>query len=189
MNPIKDKAEHDAYIYDPANPVPTAGGAMLSDRAGIELQNKIEERVDVLVYTSPALSEKMEVTGMIKAVFYVSTDAPSTDFTAKLVDVHPDGSAYNLSDGILRQTYKASDGNAPTKIEIELWPSSNVFFKGHKIRLEVSSSNFPRYDRNPNTGEFIPTATKSKAANQKIFHSEKYPSQLILPIIPGNLPT
>lgn len=189
MNPIKDKAEHDAYIYDPANPVPTAGGAMLSDRAGIELQNKIEERVDVLVYTSPALSEKMEVTGMIKAVFYVSTDAPSTDFTAKLVDVHPDGSAYNLSDGILRQTYKASDGNAPTKIEIELWPSSNVFFKGHKIRLEVSSSNFPRYDRNPNTGEFIPTATKSKAANQKIFHSEKYLSQLILPIIPGNLPT
>ncbi len=185
-NSTEDKAEHDAYIYDPTNPVPTAGGAMLSDRAGIELQNTIEERPDVLVYTTPALSEKMEVTGLIKAVLYVSTDAPSTDFTAKLVDVHPDGFAYNLSDGILRQTYKATDDGIPIKIEIEIWPTSNVFFKGHKIRFEVSSSNFPRYDRNLNTGEFIPTATKSKIANQKIFHSKEYPSQLILPIIPEN---
>lgn len=186
-NLTHDKSEHDAYIYDPANPVPTAGGAMLSDRAGIELQNKIEERSDVLVYTTSALSEKMEVTGPIKAILYVSTDAPSTDFTAKLVDVHPDGSAYNLSDGILRQTYKASNDGTPTKIEIELWPTSNVFFKGHKIRLEISSSNFPRYDRNLNTGEFIPTATKTRIANQIVFHSEKYPSQLILPIISKDL--
>jgi uncharacterized protein len=138
------------------------------------------------VYTTPALSEKMEVTGPIKAVLYVSTDAPSTDFTAKLVDVHLDGSAYNLSDGIVRQTYKATDDGTPTKIEIELWPTSNVFFKGHKIRLEISSSNFPRYDRNLNTGEFIPTATKTRIANQIVSHSEKYPSQLILPVIPEN---
>jgi putative CocE/NonD family hydrolase len=184
ISSTNDKAEHDAYIYDPTNPVPTAGGAMLSNRAGIELQNTIEERPDVLVYTTAALSKKIEVTGPIKAILYVSTDAPSTDFTAKLVDVHPDGLAYNLSDGILRQTYKASNGNAPTKIEIELWPTSNVFLKGHKIRLEVSSSNFPRYDRNLNTGEFIPTATKSKVAKQKIFHTKEYPSQLILPVIP-----
>ena len=186
ISSTNDKAEHDAYIYDPTNPVPTAGGAMLSNRAGIELQNTIEERPDVLVYTTAALSKKIEVTGPIKAILYVSTDAPSTDFTAKLVDVHPDGLAYNLSDGILRQTYKASNGNAPTKIEIELWPTSNVFLKGHKIRLEVSSSNFPRYDRNLNTGEFIPTATKSKVAKQKIFHTKEYPSQLILPVIPEN---
>lgn len=184
ISSTNDKAEYDAYIYDPTNPVPTAGGAMLSSRAGIELQNTIEERKDVLVYTTKALPKKMEVTGPIKAILYVSTDAPSTDFTAKLVDVHPDGAAYNLSDGIVRQTYKASNGNTPTKIEIELWPTSNVFLKGHKIRLEVSSSNFPRYDRNLNTGEFIPTATKSKIASQIIFHSKKYPSQLILPVIP-----
>jgi len=182
INISTDKSEYDTYTYDPSNPVPTAGGAVLDDRSGIKLQNKIEKRQDVLVYTSSALPEDLEVTGPLKAILYVSTNTPSTDFTAKLVDVYPDGLAYNLSDGILRQDYKR-DNTTPTKIEIELWPTSNVFFKGHKIRLEVSSSNFPHYDRNPNTGEFMPTATKTKIANQTIFHSKQYPSQLILPII------
>lgn len=179
------KYSHDRFIYDPAAPVPSAGGAMLSERAGIQKQNTIEMRDDVLVYTTAALQEDIEVTGSLKVLLHVSTDAPSTDFTAKLVDVHPDGSAYNLSDGILRQHYKP---NQPTKIEIELWPTSNVFFKGHKIRLEISSSNFPRYDRNPNTGATIPTATTMRRAHQVVHHSEKHPSYLLLPIIPRDSP-
>ena len=122
----------------------------------------------------------------VRAILYVSTDAPSTDFTAKLVDVHSDGLAYNLCDGILRRDYKPTQNGekAPVKIDIDLWPTSNVFLKGHKIRLEISSSNFPRYDRNTNTGEFIPTATRTVSATQTIFHSAQYSSRLILPIIP-----
>jgi putative CocE/NonD family hydrolase len=126
------------------------------------------------------------VTGPVQAVLYVSTSVPSTDFTAKLVDVHPDGSAYNICDGIIRQNYKqAINGeNNPTRIEIDLWPTSNVFLKGHRIRLEISSSNFPRYDRNTNTGELAPTETKTVSADQTIFHSRQYPSRVILPVIP-----
>jgi putative CocE/NonD family hydrolase len=176
-------SDFDKFVYDPLNPVPTAGGAMLSERAGIELQNGIEERSDVLVYSTRPLRKSMEVTGPVRVILYVSTDAQSTDFSAKLTDVHPDGSSYNLSDGILRRDFYQIKGK-PVKIEIELWPTSNVFFKGHKIRLEISSSNFPRYDRNLNTGEFIPTATRFVIANQKIFHSPEYPSKLVLPVIP-----
>lgn len=174
-------AATDAFVYDPADPVPTAGGAMLTERAGTEKQNAIEARADVLVYTTPVLSDDMEVTGPVKALLHVSTDAPLTDFTAKLLDVHPDGAAYNLSDGIVRQHYQAGK---PTKIEINLWPTSNLFLKGHQIRLEISSSNFPRYDRNPNTGAFIPTAIKMSSARQTVHHSKQYPSYLILPVIP-----
>ena len=176
----------DRYVYDPLHPVPSAGGAVLGPRSGVQLQNTLEERADVLVYSTSPLSEPLEVTGPVQAVLYVSTSVPSTDFTAKLVDVHPDGSAYNICDGIIRQNYKqAINGeNNPTRIEIDLWPTSNVFLKGHRIRLEISSSNFPRYDRNTNTGELAPTATKTVSADQTIFHSRQYPSRLILPIIP-----
>ena len=170
-----------SFTYDPLNPVPTVGGAMLSERAGVKLQNEIEQRPDVLLYSTQPLKQPLEVTGPIRAVLYVATDAPTTDFTAKLVDVHPDGSAYNLSDGILRRDYAVP--NTPTRIEIELWPTSNVFLTGHRIRLEISSSNFPRYDRNLNTGEPGSTAKKGVPAQQTIFHSSEYPSQLILPLI------
>ncbi len=182
----KGEETPDTYVYNPLDPVPSAGGAMLGERSGTQLQNTIELRPDVLVYTTPPLSEPVEVTGPVRAILYVSTDAPSTDFTAKLVDVHPDGLAYNLCDGILRRDYKPTQNGekAPVKIDIDLWPTSNVFLKGHKIRLEISSSNFPRYDRNTNTGEFIPTATRTVSANQAIFHSAQYSSRLILPIIP-----
>lgn len=180
--PEKD-VEPDHYVYYPQNPVPSAGGAMLGTRAGIQIQNEIEKRDDVLVYSTSPLSKPVEVTGPVRAVLYVATDAVSTDFTAKLVDVYPDGTAYNLSDGIIRRSYDPS-GKEPIKVEIEFWPTSNVFFKGHKIRLEVSSSNFPRYDRNPNTGEDATTATKMVSANQTVFHSAKYPSRIVLPIIP-----
>ena len=101
--------------------------------------------------------------------------------------MYPNGNAYNLCDGILRRNYQLikNTEKVPVKIEIDLWPTSNVFMKGHKIRLEISSSNFPRYDRNLNTGEFIPEATKTVTAKQTIFHSDQYPSHLILPIIPN----
>lgn len=174
----------DSYVYDPRNPVPTAGGAMLGFRAGVARQNSIEARSDVLVYTGEPLEEDLEVTGPIQLVLYVSTTAPSTDFAAKLVDVRPDGSAYNVSDGILRHGFGPSERKRPTEIHIQLWPTSTVIFKGHRVRLEVSSSNYPRFDRNPNTGRPIATETEPVPATQTVYHGPRTPSRVILPVIP-----
>jgi uncharacterized protein len=175
----------DAYQYDPRNPVPTRGGAMLGNRAGIAMQNDVEGRPDVLVYTSEALDHDLEVTGPISAVLHINTDAVNTDFTVKLTDVHPDGKAYNISDGILRRAYpQPASSAAPTEIAIELWPTSMLFRRGHRLRVEVSSSNYPRYDRNPNTGGDIPTETRTVTAQQALHHSPATPSRIILPIIP-----
>lgn len=178
----------DTYIYDPKDPVPSAGGTTIGPRAGVARQNEIETRSDVLVYTTLPLDEDVEVTGPITLVLYVSTTAANTDFTGKLVDVHPDGKAFNVCDGILRRNYNDSVGKTkrdkPTEITIQLWPTSMVFHAGHRIRLEVSSSNFPRYDRNPNTGGNIPRETQPIPATQTIHHGVASPSHLILPIIP-----
>ena len=181
----------DSFTYDPSNPTPTAGGAMIGCNQAIACQDNIERRNDVLLYTTPQLREDLEVTGPVRVVLYASTSAPQTDFTAKLVDVHPDGSAFNVSDGILRKSFKArksagtaQQSSAIEKITIDLWPTSMVFNRQHRIRLEISSSNFPRYDRNPNTGAFIPTETRMVSAQQSVFHSALHPSRLILPIIP-----
>ena len=183
----KENLKEDSYIYDPKNPVQSAGGAVLGFNAGIKLQNNIEQRPDVLVYTTPKLKQATEVTGPIKVVLYVTTTALSTDFTAKLVDVHPDGSAYNVTDGLLRKKYRPQIGRLhkqePEKIEIELWPTSMVFKEGHQIRLEISSSNYPRYDRNPNTGNKNYEEDNPVSAKQSIFHGERYHSRIILPII------
>ncbi|MCS5592729.1 MAG: CocE/NonD family hydrolase [Gammaproteobacteria bacterium] len=176
----------DAYNYDPNNPVPTAGGSLLGNRAGMKKQNELEKRQDVLVYSSDVLSERIEVTGEIIVELYVSTDAPSTDFTAKLVDVYPDGNAYNLTSTILRRSYSqgASDVDKVHKIILRLPPTSNAFHKGHTIRLEISSSDFPHFDRNANTGREFDSAENSRIAKQKIYHSAQYPSRIVLPIIP-----
>lgn len=176
----------DSYIFDPNDPVPSAGGAMIGGAAGIARQNAVEARHDVLVYTTSALPSDLEVTGPITLVLYVSTSAANTDFTGKLVDVHPDGSAYNVSEGILRRNYAAATPTHPEEIHVELWPTSMVFFKGHRIRLEVSSSNFPRFDRNPNTNRDIATETSPVRATQIVRHDVQYPSRLILPIVPGD---
>ena len=161
---------------------------MLGPRAGVTRQDEVEARLDVLVYTTPPLSEDLEVTGPIKLVLFVSTTAPNTDFTGKLVDVHPEGEAYNVSDGILRRRYPELSNpeghNRPVKIEIDFWPTSFVFFKNHRIRLEVSSSNYPRYDRNPNTGHAIATETHPIVATQSVYHGPDSPSRLILPLVP-----
>jgi putative CocE/NonD family hydrolase len=177
----------DSFTYDPLHPVPTAGGAMIGGAAGIARQNDIEARQDVLVYTTPSLNQDVEVTGPISLILYVSTTAPNTDFTAKLVDVRQDGSAFNISEGILRRSYQEAQRSTAKKvheIHIELWPTSMVFFRRHRIRLEVSSSNFPRFDRNPNTGNMIASEMNVISARQTVWHGSEYPSHLVLPIIP-----
>ncbi|HRK36219.1 MAG TPA: CocE/NonD family hydrolase [Candidatus Hydrogenedentes bacterium] len=182
LRPMSGNDAFDTFTYDPNDPVPTAGGAVLGKRAGIQKQNGIEAREDVLVYTSPTLLESVEITGEIRAVLNVRTTAANTDFTVKLVDVHPDGAAYNVCDGILRRSYVGAA--SPTEITIGLWPTSMVFLRGHRIRIEVSSSNFPRFDRNPNTGRFIPTETQRTIAQQRVYRSENTASRIELPVVP-----
>ena len=188
----------DRFTYDPADPVPTLGGNLLdclrcfSVAQGPVNQAQAEEREDVLVYTTPELTEPVEVTGPIMVKLFAATSASDTDWTAKLVDVHPDGYAQNIQDGIVRARYREGK-EAPASLlepgrvyeyDIDLWATSNVFLPGHRIRLEISSSNFPRFDRNLNTGEDPMTGTRMEQADQTVHHSERYPSHIVLPIIP-----
>ncbi|MCM3587456.1 CocE/NonD family hydrolase [Mesobacillus maritimus] len=180
----------DSYVYDPANPVPTHGGGTLfaGTAPGPLDQREIEERNDVLVYTSEPLTEPLEVTGPVKVKLWVKTDAVDTDFTAKLVDVTPEGKAIHLTDGIRRVKSEAGEGqkdiqNQLLEIEIDLWATSNVFLPGHSIRVEISSSNFPRFDKNLNTGKTMVDSTEYKQATQEIFHQKEYPSHILLPVI------
>lgn len=185
----------DGYVYDPANPVPSAGGhsCCTADTAplGPYDQAAIEERADVLVYSTPPLEEAVEVTGPIAVTLYAASDAPDTDFTAKLVDVHPDGTAINLNNGIIRARYRESlEETSPIEpgrvyeYEIAVWPTSNLFKAGHRIRLEISSSNFPHYDRNPNTGHPFGQDDEMRPAAQTIYHDVERPSHIVLPIMP-----
>jgi putative CocE/NonD family hydrolase len=191
QKPLEEPADH--FIYDPEHPVPTHGGAILFAEPGALDQRGIENRDDVLVFTSQALTEELEVTGHIKVILYAATDSKDTDWTAKLLDVYPDGSAFNLCDGVIRARYHKDHLKpqliSPHKIykyEIDLWATSNVFLPGHKIRVEISSSNFPRFDRNPNTGNTFGMDDEKKIAKQSIYHSQKYPSHIVLPVIPGS---
>jgi putative CocE/NonD family hydrolase len=181
----------DRYTYDPNEPVPTLGGANLTLPLGVIDQRPVEERRDVLVFTSEPLATPLEVTGPVCVNLWASSSASDTDFTAKLVDVHPDGYAQNLLDGIIRARYRDSATQPsllkPDAIErytIDLWATSNVFLPGHHIRVEISSSNFPRFDRNPNTGRPIATETECVPADQQIFHDVEHPSHITLPVIP-----
>jgi len=183
------------FTYDPANPVPTLGGNNCCWSNIVPMgafdQRAVERRDDVLVFTSPALTEAVEATGPITVTLFASTSAPDTDWTAKLVDVHPNGYAQNIADGIIRARYRESLNKAtpitPGQVleyTIDLWSSSNTFLRGHRIRVEISSSNFPRFDRNLNTGEDAGTGTKMMVAEQTIHHSAEYPSHITLPVIP-----
>jgi hypothetical protein len=188
------RAGQDVFTYDPASPVPTLGGNVCcsSVPSGPWDQRPAEEREDVLVYTTPPLSSAVEVTGPIVMRLFASTTARDTDWTAKLVDVYPDGYARNVQDGILRARYRDGIGAEGTLLEpgkvyeyaIDMWATSNVFLQGHRIRLEIASSNFPRFDRNLNTGEQPSTATRMEKARQTVHHSPDYPSHLVLPVIP-----
>ena len=185
----------DVFLYNPANPVPTRGGPLCCDSYfvanGASEQKEIETREDVLVYTTPPLEREVEVTGPITVTLWAATSATDTDFTAKLVDVCEDGCARNLTDGIIRARYRDSTAS-PQLVEpgkaysysIDLWATSNVFKAGHGIRVEISSSNFPRFDRNTNTGNIIAEDTEFKPALQTILHNAEHPSHISLPIVP-----
>ena len=155
-------------------------------------QRPVEKRRDVLVYSSAPLRHDLEVTGPMKVVLYVSSSAPDTDFTAKLVDVFPNGEARNLTDGILRLRYRDSlEKPEPVKpgemykVTIDAGVTSNVFLKGHRIRVEISSSNFPRFDRNLNTGRAIADEKDLRKATQTVFHDRGERSFVLLPVVPS----
>ena len=186
----------DQYVYDPNDAVPTIGGPLccepgLPSGVGPEDQRPPEARGDVLVFSSPAFTQNAEVTGPISLDLYVSSSAVDTDFTGKLVDVWPNGFAQNLTEGILRMRYRDSQEKPELvnpreiyHINLDLWATSNVFLPGHKLRLEVSSSNFPRFDRNLNTGEDQARGTRMVKATNVIYHDKSRPSALVLPIVP-----
>jgi putative CocE/NonD family hydrolase len=190
------KSQLDTFTYDPKFPVPTMGGAICCDPKllppGPLDQTVVEARPDVLVYTSAPLTEDIEVTGPVRAILYVATSANDTDFTAKLVDVQPDGRPMIVTDGIQRLRYRLSlekpvfvKRNTAYQISVDAGVTSYVFTAGHRIRLEVSSSNFPRFDRNLNSALPVSDEIKVIKAKQTVFHEKGYPSAVILPVIPA----
>lgn len=195
---VSAKPERDAtdsFVYDPANPVSTVGGPLCCDPVhlvpGPRDQKDVEARADVLVYSTPPLDQDLEVTGPVTLDLFAKSSAVDTDFTAKLVDVGPNGFAQNLTEGILRASFRDSTLGEPKPIvpgqvyeyKIDLWSTSNVFLKGHRIRLEVSSSNFPRFDRNLNNGKRAADSSDFTKATNTILHDSGHPSALVLPIV------
>jgi len=192
-----DHEEPDAYDYDPADPIPTRGGALLMTPEfppGPYDQRVIEARAEVLVYRSEPLEHAIEVTGPITVRLWAISSAPDTDFVARLTDAFPDGRSINLNDGIIRARYRDVDkGEMPSLIEpgrpyeyeIDLWATSNLFKAGHRIGLQVTSSNFPRWDRNPNTGHPSGVDAELVVAHQRILHDREHPSHVVLPLVEG----
>jgi putative CocE/NonD family hydrolase len=185
----------DSYLYNPNDPAPTVGGGLCcypgALQGGAFDQQSVEHRADVLVYSTEPLAEDVEVTGPVELRLSASSSARDTDFTAKLVDVSPCGTALNLTDGIIRARWRESR-TAPaltpgsvTEFKIDLWSTANVFRKGHRIRLEVSSSNLPRFDRNPNTGDELFADAEMRPAMQTVMHDRAHASFLTLPVIPA----
>jgi putative CocE/NonD family hydrolase len=191
--PAADKP--DSFTYDPMNPVPSYGGNVCCTgtavQAGAFDQRKMEARNDILVYTSEPFKEGTELSGPIKPTLYVSSDAKDTDFTVKVLDVYPDGRAYNLDESIQRLRYRDGYDKALTWMEpgkvysVTLQPlsTSNYFEAGHQLRIEISSSNFPRFDRNLNTGGNNYDEEKVIVAHNSVHHSKQYPSQLLLTVV------
>jgi putative CocE/NonD family hydrolase len=191
LKPGDEPADH--YTYDPDDPTPTDGGSVLMNalfHPGVKDQRAIESRADVLVYTSEPLAEDTEVTGPVAVTLWAASDRPDTDFVARLVDVDPDGFARNLTDGIVRARYRDGEKarllepGQPYEFTIDLWSTANVFKAGHRIRLDLTSANFPRWDRNPNTGAPFGAGTTTQPAHQTILHDAQHPSHVLLPLIP-----
>jgi uncharacterized protein len=189
----------DSYIYDPAHPAPTVGGptslpaAFMRTNSGPMDQRRVEERDDVLVYTSAALERALEVTGPLTVVLYAATSAPDTDFVAKLCDVGPDGFSRILAEGIIRARYRDGyerpvplEPDRVYRYEINLVATSNLFFAGHHIRLAITSSSFPRFDRNPNTGGALGEEGPGdlRSAAQRVLHDSDHASHIVLPVVP-----
>jgi hypothetical protein len=181
----------DKFTYDPENPVASLGSQYQTyDFCGPHDRSELQKRDDILTFTTTPLEEDTEVTGPIRATIWASSDAVDTDFTAALTDVEPDGKAIALCEGIVRARFRNGTDNpkmmTPGEIyefEIDMWNTSNMFKKGHSIRVEISSSNFPRYNRNLNTGNPIATDAEIRTANQTIYHGAANPSHLTLPVI------
>jgi uncharacterized protein len=185
----------DSFLYNPLDPVPTRGGGLCcyanALAGGAFDQSMVEHRADVLVYSTEPLAENVEVTGPITLTLYASSSASDTDFTGKLVDVDQNGFARNLTDGIIRARVRESQSDPklinPGKVyefTIDMWSTSNLFKAGHRIRLEVSSSNFPRFDRNPNTGHELFVDSETRPALQTVMHERGFASYVTLPVIP-----
>ncbi len=185
----------DSFLYNPLDPVPTRGGGLCcyanALAGGAFDQSMVEHRADVLVYSTEPLAENVEVTGPITLTLYASSSASDTDFTGKLVDVDPNGFARNLTDGIIRARVRESQSEPklinPGKVyefTLDMWSTSNLFKAGHRIRLEVSSSNFPRFDRNPNTGHELFVDAETRPALQTVMHERGFGSYVTLPVIP-----
>jgi putative CocE/NonD family hydrolase len=192
--PTGERPDH--FVYDPVNPCPTVGGALFPSPVDVPPgpfdQSEVERRPDVLCYTTAPLDRDVEVAGPVFARLWVASSAKDTDFTAKLVDVEPDGTAWNLCDGIMRARYR--DGfdrvsllqpGLAVQLEVDLQGIANVFRAGHRIRLEVSSSNFPRFDRNTNTGKVIAEDGETMVATNTVFHDSSRPSHLELWVLPA----
>jgi putative CocE/NonD family hydrolase len=189
-------AAADRFVYDPMNPVPSYGGNVCCTgnavAGGAFDQRKMEARADILVYTSEPLKEGVEVSGPIGATLYVSSDRKDTDFTVKVLDVYPDGRAYNLDETIQRMRYRDGYEQPPSwmepgkvyKVVFQPMTTSNYFDAGHRIRIEISSSNFPRFDRNLNTGGNNYDESKGLVAHNSVHHSAQYPSQISLSVVP-----
>jgi putative CocE/NonD family hydrolase len=193
----------DRYAYDPADPVPTIGGvnSVLTMTQGAETpilpgprdQRVLEARPDVLSYTSEVLERDLEVVGPVEMVLYAASSAKDTDWIVRLSDVHPDGRAIFMTEGIVRARYRGGvDGDTVELLEpgevaeyrIRCYPTANVFRRGHRLRLDVTSSSFPRFSRNLNTGEDVGTGTRMEVAQQTVLHTDRYPSRVVLPVIP-----
>jgi putative CocE/NonD family hydrolase len=207
-------ADSTGYRFDPARPVPTIGGNISSgggillqgawdQRGGPHVWNSLEPiplsaRNDVVVFQSEPLAEDVEVTGEIVVKLWISSSARDTDFTAKLIDVYPASADFpggfdlNIGDGILRARFRESlkgevlmEPGKVYPITIKLYPTSNIFKQGHRIRVDVSSSNFPRFDINPNTGEPLNDNRRTEIATNTIHHDAEHPSHIVLPIVPA----
>ncbi len=184
----------DKFEYDPMNPAPSYGGNVCCTgnavAGGAFDQRKIEARPDILVYSTEPLKQGIEVSGPIELTLYVSSDAKDTDFTVKLIDVYPDGRAYNLDETIQRMRYRNGydkpqvwmEAGKIYKVTLQPMTTSNYFEAGHRIRIEVSSSNFPRFDRNLNTGGKNYDETRGVVARNAVHHSKQYPSELKLTV-------
>jgi putative CocE/NonD family hydrolase len=173
------------FTYDPANPVRTRGGNVVMSvdyPAGPVDQREVEARGDVLVFTSAPLDADVEITGKVTATLFAATDGPSTDWVVRLCEVDEDGISRNLVDGITRVN---TEPNRIDAVEVDLWSTSVLVKAGHRLRVHVTSSNFPRWDRNLNTGEPVTDGIQMRAAQQRIHHDSEHPSRLVLPIIPA----
>lgn len=188
------KDNPDAFTYDPMNPVTSHGGNVCCTgnavQGGAFDQQEMEKREDILVYTTEPLTQGVEISGFIESTLYLSSDVKDTDLTIKLIDVYPDGKAYNLDETIQRVRYREGydkevfmEQGKVYKVELTPMSTSNYFEKGHRIRIEISSSNFPRFDRNLNTGGKNYDESEAKVAHNKIHHSSQYPSSIKLPIV------